>query len=308
MTIKELWRYPVKSMAGERISGTWVRANGFLGDRRYALVDTETSEVICAKVPRKWGKVMNFGAEYVEEPVAGERMPALRITFPDGSVHFSDSPRINSLLSAELGRSVELTDTTTEPAASEALWQVVEGHEATDWTRQRTIGRVDNQDLVRWQLAEGVPAIGDEETFFDLAPMHVLTTGTLRHFQELAPGISFDARRFRPNIVIDVAGNGFVEQGWVGQTMRIGEAGLLLTIPVPRCAMPTLEQRTFGLSADRKVMQAVARHNTHEVEALGPGRWAIAGVYANSTQDGYIDLDSRVHLEEAAPEIGLAPE
>jgi uncharacterized protein YcbX len=34
-----LWRYPVKSMAGEEVSAATVTPRGLLGDRAYALVD-----------------------------------------------------------------------------------------------------------------------------------------------------------------------------------------------------------------------------------------------------------------------------
>ncbi|WP_349255877.1 MOSC N-terminal beta barrel domain-containing protein [Candidatus Binatus sp.] len=37
---EELWRYPVKSMIGERLSETEVKQRGLLGDRAYALRDT----------------------------------------------------------------------------------------------------------------------------------------------------------------------------------------------------------------------------------------------------------------------------
>lgn len=35
-TVREIWRYPVKSMAGERIEATKIGWNGLNGDRRYA--------------------------------------------------------------------------------------------------------------------------------------------------------------------------------------------------------------------------------------------------------------------------------
>jgi hypothetical protein len=67
--------------------------------------------------------------------------------------------------------------------------------------------------------------------------------------------------------------------------------------------MPTLEQKHEGLGRDRRVMQMVARHSTHEVEALGEGRWAIVGVYASAVADGTIAMDAQVSLRETEPEI-----
>jgi uncharacterized protein YcbX len=43
--VEELWRYPVKSMLGERLTATTVTENGLLGDRTYALRDTSTARL-----------------------------------------------------------------------------------------------------------------------------------------------------------------------------------------------------------------------------------------------------------------------
>ena len=66
-----------------------------------------------------------------------------------------------------------------------------------------------------------------EHTFFDLAVVHVLTTTTLDRLRELYPQGRFEVRRFRPNIVVrppDDA-SGFVENDWIGSTVRIGDGG-----------------------------------------------------------------------------------
>jgi hypothetical protein len=64
-----------------------------------------------------------------------------------------------------------------------------------------------------------------EGTFFDLATVHVLTTATLDRLRELYPGGRFEARRFRPNIVVQTtAGDvSFVERDWVDRTLTIGD-------------------------------------------------------------------------------------
>jgi hypothetical protein len=41
-----LWRFPVKSMQGEEIETAYVTERGLLGDRVYALIDTETGKVV----------------------------------------------------------------------------------------------------------------------------------------------------------------------------------------------------------------------------------------------------------------------
>ena len=49
LSVAALWRYPVKSMAGEELDGADVTASGLHGDRAYALVDRATGRVGSAK-------------------------------------------------------------------------------------------------------------------------------------------------------------------------------------------------------------------------------------------------------------------
>ena len=77
-TIRELWRYPVKSMQGERQDVARIDDRGFGGDRTYALRDRETGKIASAKHPRLWGQLLLCSARIVSP--AG----AVRITLPDG--------------------------------------------------------------------------------------------------------------------------------------------------------------------------------------------------------------------------------
>ena len=49
LTIREIWRFPVKSMQGERIDAGELTAKGFVGDRRYGVRDADTGRVMTAK-------------------------------------------------------------------------------------------------------------------------------------------------------------------------------------------------------------------------------------------------------------------
>ena len=79
-SVVALWRYPVKSMMGEELNAAEVTERGVLGDRPYALVDAETGKVASAKEPRKWAKLFEFRASFVEPPLSGERLPHVLIT------------------------------------------------------------------------------------------------------------------------------------------------------------------------------------------------------------------------------------
>ena len=50
-TVAEIWRYPVKSMQGERIDAAHVTDAGLAGDRGYVVVDPALGFGACAATP-----------------------------------------------------------------------------------------------------------------------------------------------------------------------------------------------------------------------------------------------------------------
>src|SRR3990172_3801758 len=97
--VVSLWRYPVKSMMGEELNSSEVTQRGLLGDRAYALVDSETGKVASAKNPRKWPRLFDFRAPFTDPPRKGEKLPPVRITLPDGTVCSSEQPDTHNVLS-----------------------------------------------------------------------------------------------------------------------------------------------------------------------------------------------------------------
>jgi uncharacterized protein YcbX len=55
MQISQLWRYPVKSMAGERLERTWLGLDGIPGDRRLYVVDARGGILSARTKPRLLG-------------------------------------------------------------------------------------------------------------------------------------------------------------------------------------------------------------------------------------------------------------
>jgi uncharacterized protein YcbX len=254
-----LWRYPVKSMLGEELNAAEVTDRGLVGDRQFAVVDAATGKVAGAKNPRKWGNFFDFRAVYVEPPERGSKLPAVRLTLPDGTVVTSEQPDLAQVLSSALGREVAFTEARHDGESSgvqaEEYWPDMEG--------------LDYRDTVtEWELPEG--------TFFDLAVVHVLTTSTLDRLRQLYPEGRFEVRRFRPNIVVASDGLGFVENDWVGHTVAIGkEVRLRISGPCPRCVMTTLAQG--DLPKDAGILRTAAQNNKANV-----------GVYADVAEGGAI--------------------
>src|SRR2546425_2116728 len=98
-TIQQIWRYPVKSMAGEKLSECSINTLGIPGDRGWALRDEVAEEITNGKrIPL----LMQCAARYREEP--GDRsIPQVEIRFPDGMLIGSDHPQVNDRLSRILG-------------------------------------------------------------------------------------------------------------------------------------------------------------------------------------------------------------
>jgi uncharacterized protein YcbX len=137
-----------------------------------------------------------------------------------------------------------------------------------------------------------------EGRFADYAAIHLLTTATLVRLAELSPGVSFDERRFRPNLVVETAGNqsGFIENSWVGRNLAIGDDVLLrISDPTPRCSVPTLAQQ--GVSKDARVLRTIADHNRIPVALLDGENLPCAGVYAFVTKGGTIRKGDKVRLQ-----------
>jgi hypothetical protein len=109
-SVVALWRYPVKSMMGEELNASAVTDRGLLGDRAYGLVDRSDGKVASAKNPRKWPRLFDFRAAYVDSPRRGAGLPAVRITLPDGTALATDQADLNSTLSRELHHEVTLEE------------------------------------------------------------------------------------------------------------------------------------------------------------------------------------------------------
>ena len=61
-SITELWRYPVKSMGGERVESLELRTSAVVGDRQWAVRNSETGKIASAKRPRPYGQLLSWSA------------------------------------------------------------------------------------------------------------------------------------------------------------------------------------------------------------------------------------------------------
>jgi len=260
-TVTSLNRYPVKSMMGEDIESTLVTDRGLAGDRAYALLEPESGRIGTAKIMRKWGPLFQCHARYEQEPGTGDAVAT--ILLPDGSTASTNQPDIDAVLSDLLGREVELISQHREGLKLES----------------GPLGEVsdENAETVDFPVING---------FFDLASVHLLTTSSLAYLSALYPEGQFEARRFRPNIVIDSGDErGFVENDWVKKVVRIGsDVRLEVFMATIRCAATTNAQD--DLPSDPGILKAAADHNSGNV-----------GVYASVMRGGTVRIGDEVVVE-----------
>lgn len=287
--VAELWRFPVKSMRGEQIELAEVDASGIAGDRAYAVVDRQTGKIASAKHPRLWPDLLGCRATYVDEPGLGVAPPPARIELADGTMTRTDAPDVDAVLSRFFGREVGLT--TAAP---------------TDFTIDEYRPDVENLNpegdrdvLVQQRLGSaffeeaGLPSIVPPGSLMDLFPLSILTTSSLAEFRRLAPDSDWDRRRFRMNLIVDGAADGFAENEWLSKMVGIGpEVELLTAVATPRCVMTGLAQEE--LSRDSQILKAVATHNRRDI--VGRGLYPCAGAYAVAMAPGTVRVGDDVRI------------
>ena len=229
-------------------------------------MDNSDGKVATAKNPRKWPHLFDFHATFIEPAHAAGKAPPVRITLPDGATVTSDQGDADRILSKALNREVTLSAAHRGAVKAEEYWPDMEGLDHRETVTDFTL---------------------PEETFFDCAVVHLLTTATLDHLRELYPPGRFEVRRFRPNIVVAPASGekNLVENDWIGHTLAIGaEVRLNITGPCSRCVMTTLAQG--DLPKDPGILRTAAQHNKVNV-----------GVYAAVLRGGTIRRGDLVRLE-----------
>jgi hypothetical protein len=197
-TVNRLWRWPVKSMAGEEQRALSLGPRGVGGDRSHAVLHHHKGDwrpLTAREAPRllAWRAAYPFNLDGGLDPGSP---PHALVTEPDGlrSWRWGD-PRLRAALERDLGRELRL---------------------------EREIA--------------GIPDV----------PGTVLLTvaGSLASLsQELATDV--DARRFRPNLHLELGAEPWAELAWAGAEVEL-EDGVRLRIEAAceRCAIPTRDPDT----------------------------------------------------------------
>lgn len=252
LRIAQLWRYPVKSLLGERLPALRVVGDGVDGDRMWGIQDRSDGRILTARrEPR-----LLFASSRV---AADGRLPV--ITLPDGRELTGAGRATDAALSAWLGKAVTLVAAAESDAARAEYFA-----DATD----------DSSQAIEWTMPKG--------RFVDAFPMLVMTTAGLRGGAAAHSSGTWDVRRFRPNILIQVEGEGWLEDAWAERRLSAGSAQL---IPRRRCIRCTMVNRAQpGLERDVNIYKTL--HRTHGGEA---------GMWTQAAQPGVISEGDSVQLQ-----------
>ena len=281
MKIKSIWRYPIKSMAGESLKQSMLSQRGLVGDRSYALHDGRS---ICSA--KKYPQLMNYSVQYDSEP-DGINIPPVTLEIGNTAVNSEDS-NLNELLTKEIGTKVTLDKLRPDDN--------LEYYRRSK--EQQPIEEIRN--VLGLEEGEAFPDFSEfpdssfefstpPGTFFDAYPLLILTTNSLDRLQQLTTRAVIDERRFRPNLLIDAneLGAGFIEEQWRDQFLEIGDTIIQLTLPCPRCVMTTIAFQ--DLKKAPQIMRTLVQENHHKL-----------GIYGQVIKPGKIQIGDQAHLTEIA--------
>jgi uncharacterized protein YcbX len=117
----------------------------------------------------------------------------------------------------------------------------------------------------------------------DEGAVSLISTAGLRTLQQLT-GAAVDPLRFRANLLVDVPGDGFPEESWIGRDLRVGDQVVLRPQRrLTRCVMIDLAQE--GLPEHGRLLRTVAEH--HDL---------TFGVWATVERPGRISVRDSVAL------------
>jgi uncharacterized protein YcbX len=288
-SVAEIWRYPVKSMGGERLAQSAIATRGLHADRMWAVRDVELDTFTTA---RRWPVLLQCSARFAEDPADLSAEPGdvldVIVTFPDGSEVSSSDPAVHERLTEVIGKPARLESL---PALSEKQRYRAPQVTKADLRRQFTIP--DGEPLPDFsmfpvrKLAELARYATPVGALYDAYPILLITTASLRALAERSPDSQFDVRRFRPNVLIDCDGAELVEFGWCGGRIRAPNVTFDAEIPTVRCSIPTRQQG--DLPADPNVLRTINAQADH-----------CLGVYANVGKGGVLAEGDLLEFEPPA--------
>jgi len=254
LRVSGLYRYPVKSMAGEALKEATLDELGLQGDRRYMLVDEAGRFLSQREIPR----MATVHARLLGDELLLEYESSRLLVRPDDfSPHSIHCQIWKDTVPAQPAR----------PSINETLSQWLD-------TPARLVKLANS---ARRQVDRSHVPPGVQTGFTDGFPLLVVSQASLDDLSRRC-GRALDARHFRPNLVI-TGGDAYAEDQW--REIRIGPVRLHLVKACSRCAITTVDPDS-GRFAGPEPLATLARYRRrgHKV-FFGQNAWASAPAKEN---------------------------
>ncbi|MEO6971231.1 MAG: MOSC domain-containing protein, partial [Chthoniobacterales bacterium] len=256
-TVESLWRYPVKSMAGEELDAVFAGFAGVYGDRLFAFQSSATRKGLPYLTAREQNQMVLYRPRF--------RHPEKTIA----PANLTEAEKLGSGTTPVYGEPEDLTLDVTTPTG-------------------RTVP-IDHPELPG-MLCAGIDQghhlalRRSERAQTDCRPLSLFAVQTASKLAE-ETGLPVDKRRFRANLYLDLTtSEGFAEDAFVGRSLRIGPK---VTVSVlqrdGRCVIMTLDPDT-------------AEKAPALLKALAQNHEGMAGVYAAVLVEGMIRKGDTVEL------------
>ena len=220
MKVTGVFLYPVKSLRGFAVPAAEIDALGFVGDRRFLVVDANNQFLTQRALPRMaLVETALTGTDLIlRAPHGGSCAVPLRATTPAEilTVHIWKS---EGLLAEDCGVEV-------------AVW-------LSEFLRH-PCRLVRIGDKFRRPMLKAAAQPGDVVNFADSCPFMILSEASLNDLNERMPA-PLPLDRFRPSFVVDGC-EAFAEDTW--GRFRIGAVNFRAAGPCIRCMITTTNQQT----------------------------------------------------------------
>lgn len=250
-----LYRYPVKSFAGQRLERVTLDAFGLQADRRWMLVDREGKFLSQRQLPRM--ALITPRVESRNLLLQAPEMPPVTLPQPGAEAERIQVRVWHDQCEAQLG----------EASVNAWLSEFLGLSCRLVYMPDETVRRVDP----RYASEE------DRTAFTDGFPLLLISQASLDDLNERLRD-PLPMRRFRPNLVVEGC-EPYAEDGW--RRMRIGDLTLRVVKPCARCKITTVDPYTAETGSEPLKTLAGYRHRGNKVyfgQNLlhdGPGELAL---------------------------------
>ena len=240
MHICAVYRYPLKSGAGERLAQARCGSLGLHGDRRWMVVDTASGRFLTQRAVPIMALLQMHWQSDAAVRLNAPGMPELVVQVP----------------------------TPTAPMRGVFIWREAlrvpdGGDQAAEWLSRflsRAARLVFLPDTDAIQIDRQFAADGERTAFTDGFPFLLIGQASLDDLCARV-GRPLDMLRFRPNLVVAGAAP-YAEDAW--RRIRIGTIDFRVVKPCTRCVIPTIDPTNAVRSPDHEPLATLLSYRRGE--------------------------------------------